>query len=53
MENGNKVAMVIAGYDAIDTRKAAKVVANYGDYNLGGEEATVTGTISSPQVKVQ
>lgn len=51
-ENGNKVAMIIAGYDAIDTRKAAKVVANSGDYNLKGDKVTVTGTISSPQVKV-
>ncbi len=51
-ENGNKVAMIVAGYDAVDTRKAAKVVANSDDYNLGGEKVTVTGTISSPQVRV-
>ncbi|MDP4012897.1 MAG: S-layer protein [Candidatus Nanoarchaeia archaeon] len=52
VENGNKVAMIVAGYDAIDTRTAAKVVANYGDYDLSGDKVTVTGTISSPQVKL-
>ena len=29
--NGN-VAMLVAGYAALDTRNAAQVVANYGDY---------------------
>ena len=44
VENGNKVAMVVAGYNALDTRRAAKVVANYGDYELTGAEALVKGT---------
>ena len=40
--NGN-VAMLVAGYGALDTRNAAQVVANYGDYkaNLKGTKVTV------------
>ncbi|MBI3035225.1 hypothetical protein HYY71_02790 [Candidatus Woesearchaeota archaeon] len=40
--NGN-VAMLVAGYGAVDTRNAAAVVANYGDYkaNLKGAKVTV------------
>ncbi|MBI2659722.1 hypothetical protein HYX07_01000 [Candidatus Woesearchaeota archaeon] len=40
--NGN-VAMLVAGYAALDTRNAAQVVANYGDYkaNLKGTKVTV------------
>ena len=41
--NGN-VAMLVAGYGAVDTRNAAAVVANYGDYkaNLKGTKVKVT-----------
>ncbi|MEM4244792.1 MAG: S-layer protein [Candidatus Nanoarchaeia archaeon] len=42
--NGNKVALLVAGTDALDTRRAAKVVANYKDYALSGTEALVKGT---------
>ena len=40
--NGN-VAMLVAGYGAVDTRNAAQVVANYGDYkaNMKGTKVTV------------
>jgi len=40
--NGN-VAMLVAGYGALDTRNAAQVVANYGDYkgSLKGMKVTV------------
>ena len=40
--NGN-VAMLVAGYAALDTRNAAQVVANYADYkaNLKGTKVTV------------
>lgn len=40
--NGN-VAMLVAGYGALDTRNAAQVVANYGDYkaNMKGMKVTV------------
>jgi len=44
VDNGNKVAMVVAGYDAMDTRRAAKVLANHEDYTLTGSEALVKGT---------
>lgn len=50
--NGKKVAMLVAGTDAIDTRMAAKVVANHEDYTLSGEKAMVTGTFSAPKVSV-
>lgn len=43
-DNGNNVAMLVAGTSADDTRRAAKVVANYADYALSGTEALVTGT---------
>ncbi len=42
--NGNKVALLVAGTEALDTRRAAKVVANYKDYSLSGTEALVKGT---------
>ncbi len=42
--NGNKVALLIAGTNALDTRRAAKVLANYKDYTLSGTEALVKGT---------
>lgn len=40
--NGN-VAMLVAGYAALDTRNAAQVVANYGDYkaNMKGTKVVV------------
>lgn len=43
-ENGNNVAMLVAGTTADDTRRASKVVANYADYTLAGTEVLVTGT---------
>lgn len=42
--NGNKVALLVAGTDALDTRRAALVVSNYKDYTLSGTEALVKGT---------
>tara|TARA_Y100000310_G_scaffold345815_1_gene470408 strand:- start:22663 stop:24909 length:2247 start_codon:yes stop_codon:yes gene_type:complete len=44
VDNGNKVAMLVAGTEALDTRRAAKVVANWNDYTLAGTEALVKGT---------
>ncbi|MFH1398543.1 MAG: hypothetical protein ABIG95_00345, partial [Candidatus Woesearchaeota archaeon] len=43
--NGN-VALLVAGYSAMDTRRASRVVANYGDYATAfkGMELEVTGT---------
>jgi len=51
MKNGDKVALIVAGTDAIDTRMACKVLANYEDYNLETTEQIVTGTISAPTIK--
>ena len=44
VDNGDKVALLIAGTSADDTRRAAKALANYGDYSFTGTEALVTGT---------
>jgi len=42
-----KTAMLVAGMTAMDTRRATRVVANYGDYALSGDEVEVTGTTLS------
>ncbi len=39
-----KVALVVAGYEAADTRRATRVLANYDKYDLSGSMVTVTGT---------
>lgn len=49
-ENNGKTALLVAGYNALDTRKAAKVVKNFEDYELTGDKCLVTGTLSNPQV---
>jgi len=41
-ENDGNVAMLVAGYSASDTRAAAKVVSNHGDYALEGTAREVT-----------
>ncbi len=43
-EYGENVALLVNGYGAMDTRRAARVLANYDDYTLSGEEVVVTGT---------
>jgi len=43
-ENAGNVAVLVAGFDALDTRRAARVLANHDDYALSGSEAEVTGT---------
>lgn len=43
-ENQGHVALLVAGYDALDTRRAARVLANHADYALSGDEVVVTGT---------
>jgi hypothetical protein len=37
-------AMVVAGMTALDTQRATRVLANYDDYALSGDEVEVTGT---------
>lgn len=44
--NGN-VALLVAGYAALDTRTAAQVVANYKDYTLKGTNMEVTTATST------
>jgi hypothetical protein len=47
-----KVALLVAGYTAMDTRRASRVVANFKDYsNFAGTELEVTGT-SLSDIKV-
>lgn len=46
-----KVAMVVAGMDAMDTRRATRVVSNFDAYDLSGMEVKVTGT-SLTDIKV-
>jgi hypothetical protein len=48
-ENGGNVAMVFAGFNAADTRRATTVVAAYADYagKLTGTEVVVSGTSMS------
>lgn len=48
--NGNNVALLVAGTNAIDTRMAAKVLANYEDYELESNDVLITGTLSNPVV---
>ena len=46
-ENDGNVAMLVAGYSAADTRAAAKVISNSGDYTLKGTKMQVTTATSS------
>ncbi len=48
--NGENVALLVAGFNAIDTRTAARVLKNYEDFDLAGSEVKVTGTPSNPVV---
>ena len=52
-ESGDKVALVVAGYSAEDTRRASNVLASYKSYKaqLTGMEVEVTGT-SMSDIKV-
>jgi S-layer protein (TIGR01564 family) len=40
-DNGDKVAILVAGYTAQDTQGASKVLASYKDYSLSGSEVEV------------
>ena len=54
-ESGSRVALLVAGRSALDTRRACRVLANFDDYDLSGMEVEVTGTsltdisVSAPQ----
>ena len=43
--------ILVAGYSKVDTRKAARVLANWDDYNLRGNEKCVYGSSINPSVK--
>ncbi len=48
--NGN-VAMLVAGYNGEDTRKAARVVYNYDEYpEFAGTFVEVSGTLANPEL---
>ena len=44
VKNGDKVALLVAGTNALDTRRAAKAVSNAAKHGLKGAEAMVSGT---------
>ncbi|MBU3942325.1 MAG: hypothetical protein KKF74_05420 [Nanoarchaeota archaeon] len=44
-DNGNNIALLVAGYSVYDTTMACRVLANYGDYKLAGSELEVAGSI--------
>lgn len=44
VDNGDRVALLVAGTDADDTRRAAKALASYDEYTFSGSEAMVSGT---------
>lgn len=48
---GSKAAIVLAGTTAADTRRACKVLKDFGDYNLAGTSMKVTGTSTTPVVE--
>ncbi|MFH0936339.1 MAG: S-layer protein [Candidatus Woesearchaeota archaeon] len=50
VNNGQKVALLVAGTDAIDTRMASKVLKDYENYNLETTEAKITGSLNAPTV---
>lgn len=49
-ENNGYVQMIVTGYSPEDTRKAAKVLQNYKQYNLQGKEVIITGSLTQPIV---
>jgi hypothetical protein len=50
-ENGKNIAMLVAGYNAIDTRIAARVISSYKDYKLKGNKVKIRGTLENPIVE--
>jgi hypothetical protein len=49
--NGAKVALLVAGTDAADTRMATKVFSDFEDYKLSGTQVTLAGSVNAPTVK--
>ena len=44
VQNGNNVALVAAGYNAEDTRRAALVISNHASFSLKATEQVVKGS---------
>ena len=49
----DNVQILVAGYSNQDTRKAAKVLANWEDYDLKGREIIVKGSFENPVIVVE
>lgn len=49
--NWNKTQIVVAGYSADDTLKAAKILQNYQNVNLSGYELRVSGSVDYPRFR--
>lgn len=52
VDTDDVTALIVAGFSALDTRKATTVLSDYGNYNLEGDELIVVGT-SLSDVEVQ
>lgn len=50
IEKDGLAKLVVTGKTAVDTRKAARVLAKYGTYQFTGNDIIVTGTLDAPQV---
>lgn len=48
---GDNVAIVVAGWEEDDTRRACKVLKDYASYDLSGDHMIVTGTSTTPVVE--
>jgi len=44
VDNGDNVALLVMGWNAADTQRAARVIANSASYSLSGSEMVVSGT---------
>ncbi len=51
-ENGEKIALVVAGYSGEDTRAAGKILENFAVYKLSGKSAEVERGSSLSEVSV-
>ena len=53
-DTGNNVAILVAGYESQETQGASRVLAQYSDYMLSGDEVEVTVTsLSQSGIKVK
>jgi len=51
--NNGYAQILVGGYSEADTRKAAKVLSNWMNYNLDGSKAIITGTTENPSIAVE